>query len=313
MKQGFVTAVMADYSFEQVVDYASANGFECIEVACWPRGKAERRYAGVTHIDVEDLDDGKAEYIRDYCDRKGVEISALAYYPNTLDPDPERRRIYVGHLKKVISAAVKLEVGIVATFIGRVPYLSVSENLKIAEEVWRPLIRFAEEKKVKIAIENCPMLFTEDEWPGGQNLATSPAIWRKLFDMIPSPYFGLNFDPSHFVWQEMDYIKPIYEFKDKIFHVHYKDIKVNKAARDETGIMAPPLSYMTVCIPGHGDVDWAEYISALLEIDYQGAACIEIEDRAFEKSMADVEKALEISRRYLEQYIAFPEKGEKSA
>lgn len=310
MKQGFVTAVMDQSSFEDVVDFASANGFECIEVACWPKAKAERRYAGVTHIDVDQLDDKNTDYILDYCKRRKIQISALAYYPNILDPDLQKREFYTGHLKKVIAAAYKLGVDVVTTFIGRVPNLNVMKNLEIAEEVWRPLLEFAEELGVKIAIENCPMLFTEDEWPGGKNIATSPAIWRELFKRLPSPNLGLNYDPSHFIWQEMDYIKPIYEFRDKIFHVHYKDIKLNKEARSEVGILAAPLAYMTPRIPGHGDVDWGGYISALLEIGYQGCACIEIEDKSFESSQENIKNALNISRQYLKQFINYPEKAD---
>ena len=307
MKQGFVTAVMDQYSIEDVIDFAASNGFECIEAACWPKEKAERRYAGVTHIDVDKLDHESAEYILTYCRKRRIEISALAYYPNVLDPDLEKRAYCIEHLKKVIEAANILKVYMVTTFIGRVPDLNVMKNLEIAEEVWGPLLQFAEELGVKIAIENCPMLFTEDEWPGGKNIATSPVIWRELFHRLPSPNLGLNYDPSHFIWQEMDYIKPIYEFKDKIFHVHYKDIKLNKEARSEVGILAAPLSYMTPRIPGHGDVDWGGYISALLEIGYQGAACIEIEDKSFENRKENIENALKISRQYLKQFINYPE------
>lgn len=223
MKQGFITSVMADYSFEQVVDFASENGFECLEVACWPKGKAERKYAGVTHIDVSTLDSFKAEEILRYCKDRKVTISALAYYPNVLDEDDECRKKSIDHLMQVINAAAELKVNMVTTFIGRNQNLNVSDNLALAEKIWKPILNYAENRGVKIAIENCPMLFTEDEWPGGKNLAISPAIWRELFKRLPSDMLGLNFDPSHFIWQEMDYIKPLYEFKDKIFHVHYKD------------------------------------------------------------------------------------------
>lgn len=311
MKQGFITSVMADYSFEQVVDFASENGFECLEVACWPKGKAERKYAGVTHIDVSTLDSFKAEEILRYCKDRKVTISALAYYPNVLDEDDECRKKSIDHLMQVINAAAELKVNMVTTFIGRNQNLNVSDNLALAEKIWKPILNYAENRGVKIAIENCPMLFTEDEWPGGKNLAISPAIWRELFKRLPSDMLGLNFDPSHFIWQEMDYIKPLYEFKDKIFHVHYKDIKVNRDARNEVGILATPLLYMIPCIPGHGDVDWSEYIRVLLETGYKGAACIEIEDKSFENDKESIENSLKISRQYLKQFINFPEKGKK--
>ena len=254
MKLGFVSAILGDLSFEEMIDFAAENGFECVEVACWPKGKAERRYAGVTHINADEVDEAKAAYINDYCAKRGVEISALAYYPNTMDPDLEKRAVYIEHLKKLIKAAKLLGIGTVNTFIGRDPKKNVDENIEIFKEVWPPIIAFAEENGIRIGIENCPMLFTNDEWPGGENLMTTPAIWRRLFEIIPSRNFGLNYDPSHFVWQQIDYIRPIYEFKDRIFHVHYKDIKIYPEKLADVGIMATPLQYMSPKLPGLGDV-----------------------------------------------------------
>lgn len=303
MKMGFVSAILQDLSFEEMIDFASEQGFECVEVACWPKGKAERRYAGVTHINADELDDTKMAYIMDYCKKKNVEISSLAFYPNTLDPDLEKRQVAIDHIKKLIVASGKMGINLVTTFIGRIQDKTVEENLAEFEKVWKPIIALAEENKVKVAIENCPMLFGPDQWPGGQNLATTPAIWRKMFAMIPSDYFGLNYDPSHFVWQQMDYIKPIYEFKDKIFHVHYKDIKVYPDKLNDVGIMAYPLDYMSPKLPGLGDVDWGKYVSALTDIGYNGYTCLEIEDRAFESSLEDVKKSIILSKRYMSQFV----------
>ena len=216
MKLGFVSAILADFTFEEMIDCASEMGYQCVEVACWPQGKAERRYAGVSHINVDELSDEKAAYLQAYCREKNVEISSLAYYPNTLDPDLDKRAAAAEHLKKLIAASKKLGVNMVTTFIGRDQTKTVEENLELFEQVWKPLIALAEENQVKIGIENCPMLFDAGQWPGGQNLATTPKIWREMFSRIPSEYFGLNYDPSHFVWQRIDYLKPLYEFKDKI-------------------------------------------------------------------------------------------------
>ncbi|AQR97196.1 sugar phosphate isomerase/epimerase family protein [Clostridium saccharoperbutylacetonicum] len=303
MKLGFVSAILDTYTFEEMIDFASENDFECVEVACWPKGKAERRYAGVTHINVDELDDNKITYIKDYCSKKNVNLSSLAYYPNTLDPDLEKRETHVNHIKKLIVASNKLNIGVVTTFIGRDQNKTVEENLEIFKEVWTPIIKLAEENKVKVAIENCPMLFTNDQWPGGQNLATTPAIWRQMFSAIQSDYFGLNYDPSHFVWQQIDYIKPLYEFKDKIFHVHYKDIKVYKDKLDDVGIMATPLQYMSPKLPGLGDVNWGKYVSALTDIGYKGNTCIEIEDKAFEGSDEEIQNSLLLSQKYLKQFV----------
>lgn len=303
MKLGLVTSILDQSDFKEMIDIVAENGLDCVEVACWPAGKAERRYAGVSHIDTESLTQEKAAELNAYASSKGVEISALAYYPNPLDEDPEKRRLAIDHLYSVIDAASLLEVNLVTTFIGRMPSKTVSENLAEVAKVWTPIVKHAEQKNVKIAIENCPMLFTEDEWPGGQNLMTTPALFRKVFELLDSDHIGLNFDPSHFVWQQMDYIKPLYEFKDKLFHVHYKDIKVYPEKLADVGIMATPLQYMSPKLPGLGDVDWGKYVSALTDIGYAGYTCIEVEDKAFEKDYAAVKTSVRQSAHYLRNFV----------
>jgi len=303
MKLGFVSAILDGWTFEEMIDTASEMGYACVEVACWPVGKAERRYAGVSHINVDELDDAKVAYIKEYCAAKNVEISSLAFYPNTMDGNLEKREAAVEHLKKVICASAKLGVNMVTTFIGRDQYKSVEENLELVKEIWPPIIALAEEKGVKIGIENCPMLFGRDQWPGGQNLMTTPALWRKVFEILPSDNLGINYDPSHFVWQMIDYVKPLYEFKDKIFHVHYKDIKLYPDKLREVGVMAYPLDFMSPKLPGLGDVDWGKYVSALTDIGYDGYTCIEVEDRAFEGSKEKVLDSLRLSKRYMEQFV----------
>lgn len=305
MKLGFVSAILDTWTYEEMMDFASGHGFECVEVACWPQGKAERRYAGVSHIDAERVleDDAYAAHITDYSKEKGVQISSLAYYPNTMDGNLEKREAAVTHLKNLIQASHKLGVGMVTTFIGRDQTKTVEENLELVKEIWPPIIKLAEENDVKVAIENCPMLFGPDQWPGGQNLMTTPKIWRKVFEILGSDNLGINYDPSHFVWQMIDYIKPIYEFKDKIFHVHYKDIKVYPDRLDDCGIMAYPLDFMSPKLPGLGDVDWGKYVSALTDIGYDGCTCIEVEDKAFEGTKEKVEDSLVLSQRYLRNFV----------
>lgn len=303
MKLGFVSAILEDSSFEEVIDTANEYGFKCVEVACWPKGKAERRYAGVSHINVDNMSEEYITHIKEYCAGKNVEISSLAFYPNTMDGDLCKRNAAVEHLKKVIVASHKLGVNMVTTFIGRDQNKTVEENLELVKKIWPPIVELAEENDVKIAIENCPMLFGSDQWPGGQNLMTTPAIWSKIFEILPSKNLGLNYDPSHFVWQMIDYIKPIYDFKDKIFHVHFKDIKLNYDKLNQTGIMAYPLEYMSPKLPGLGDVDWGKYVSTLTDVGYNGYSCVEIEDKAFEGSMENKRKSLKLSKRYLEQFV----------
>lgn len=303
MKLGVVSAIYDGFTFEEMIDDVSANGCECVEVACWPQGKAERRYAGVSHIDVENTSEDYIKYVKEYCQSRNVEISSLAFYPNTMDGNLEKRQANIEHLKKVINMSALLGVNMVTTFIGRDQNKTVEENLEIFKEIWPPIIKFAEEKGVKIAIENCPMLFGADQWPGGQNLFTTPKLWRKMFEIIESDNFGINYDPSHFIWQQIDYIKPIYEFKDKIFHVHCKDIKLYKDRLNDVGVMAYPLEYMSPKLPGLGDVDWGKYISALTDIGYDSFVCIEVEDKAFESSKEKVLDSVKLSCRYMRQFV----------
>lgn len=303
MKLGFVSAILADLSFEEVIDFASQKGFSCVEVLCWPLGKAERRYAGVTHIDISELSDEKIAHIHKYLKNKGVEISALGYYPNPLDPDPQKREFYIEHIKKVIKAANKLGLKNMNTFIGRDKNKNVQDNFEMFKDIWPPIVKYAQEYNIKIGIENCPMLYTNDEWPGGNNLATTPDIWKRMFEEIPSENFGLNYDPSHLLWMQMDYIKPIYEFKDKLFHIHIKDAKVYKDKLDQVGVMAPPLEFHAPKLPGLGDIRWGEFISALHDIRYKGAVCIEVEDRAFEDTLEDRKDSVELSKKYISQFM----------
>jgi sugar phosphate isomerase/epimerase len=303
MKLGFVTAILPEYSFEQILSFAHKTGFSSVEVMCWPPGKAERRYAGVSHIDVTDLSMDSIEKIQDLLAIHQVSISGLGYYPNPLSPDRAEAEVAVTHLRKVIDAAEALGVGQVNSFVGRDPSLSVEANWPRFLDTWRPLVAHAEGKNVKIGIENCPMLFSNDEWPGGKNLATTPAIWRRMFSDIPSPNFGLNYDPSHMIWQQMDHLAPIAEFKDRIFHVHAKDARIDRQALDQNGVLSYPKLWHTPKIPGQGDVRWGSFFGALSDAGYHGHVAIEVEDKAFEGGLESRLDSLIISRRCLLNYI----------
>jgi sugar phosphate isomerase/epimerase len=302
MQLGFVSAILADLSLEEVLAFARDEGFDCVEVMCWPPGGADRRYAGVTHLDVTQLSDERVRQVRDLVGKYGVALSGLGYYPNPLDPDAGHRRIVAEHLKKVIDAAARLGLSVVNTFIGRDPNLSVEASWPRVREVWPELVRHAEAAKIKIGIENCPMLFSKDEWPGGKNLAVSPAIWKELFELLPSPNLGLNFDPSHLVWQHIDYVRCVRDFGNKIVHFHAKDTRIDSDRLYERGILG--LGWHTAKIPGLGDVDWGALFSALTDTGYDGPVCIEVEDRAYEGSLEARKRALRQSKRYLEQFMA---------
>jgi sugar phosphate isomerase/epimerase len=302
MKLGFVSAILPEYTLEQVLSFAAQAGFSSVELMCWPPGKSERRYAGVTHLDAVNLAAEGVKHVHDLLAKHHVAISGLGYYPNPLSSEAREAEVAIAHLRTVIDAASALGVGVVNTFVGRDPALSVEGNWPRFLEVWRPIIAHAEKKGVKIGIENCPMLFTADEWPGGKNLATSPAVWRRMFHDIPSRNFGLNFDPSHFVWQQMDYVAPLVEFKDRIFHIHAKDARIDSAALDQYGVLSYPKLWHTPKIPGLGDVRWGAFFAALCDAGYDGHVAIEVEDRAFEGSLESRLDSLTISRRYLLQY-----------
>ena len=303
MKLGFVSAILADLPLEDVVAIAAAEGFACVELMCWPKGKAERRYAGVTHVDVEDFDQARADGVNQLISDAGIEISGLGYYPNPLAPAADEAAVAVAHIRKVIEAAQMLGIDVVNTFVGRDWTRTIDDNWPRFLEVWQPLIRFAEDHDVRIGIENCPMLFTDDEWPGGKNLAHSPAVWRRMFGDIPSRNFGLNYDPSHLIWQQMDYLRPIREFAERIFHVHAKDAKLQREKLDQEGILATPLKWHIPKLPGLGDLQWGPVVSALTDVGYQGPVCIEVEDRAFETDLQRRKLALRLSQRFLTQYI----------
>lgn len=303
MQLGFVSAILPELSLAEVAGFAKSEGFDCVELMCWPPGKAERRYAGVTHVDVTDLGTAGVTGIGDLMASSGVSISGLGYYPNPLAPDAEEAKVYVDHLKKVICAAELLGVRLVNTFIGRDWTRSVADNWPRFREVWKPLVQFATDHGVRIGIENCPMYFTRDEWPGGKNLAHCPAVWRRMFEEIPAANFGLNFDPSHLVWQQIDYLKPLAEFAGRIFHVHAKDVRIDRDRLDDVGILATPLEYHRPKLPGLGEVDWKNFLSALGELRYDGPVCIEVEDRDFEATLDLRKNALRQSRSYLRQFI----------
>ena len=303
MKLGLVSAILPDLTFEEVVDYASSVGFECLEVCCWPKGKAVRRYAGITHIDLEGLTPEKIAYYRDYAKKRGVSISSLGYYPNPLDADKEASNTAVDHIKRLIGVSAEMGVGMVTTFIGKDKNKTVEENLELFKKVWTPIIKHAEEKKVKIAIENCPMLYTANEWPGGNNLACTPDIWRQMFSLVPSKNFGLNYDPSHLYLIGASAVKPLYEFKNRIFHVHFKDIKIYQDKLDEYGHFSYPALWHSPKLPGLGSVDFSAFCSALYDIRYKGPACIEVEDKAFEGNLALVKRGIEQSYGYMRQYV----------
>lgn len=304
MKLGFVSAILPELSLEEVLRTASELGYSCVELMCWPVGLADRRYAGVTHIDTARLDAAEVGRIHELLARYRVSISGLGYYPNPLSPVEKTAQAAVAQIHSVIDAAGALGVGVVNTFVGRDPRRTIESQWPDFLETWKPIIAHAEATQVRVGIENCPMSFGEDEWPGGHNLAISPAIWRRMYTDIPSLSWGLNFDPSHFVLQMMDYVSVLSEFKDRLVHVHAKDVRIDRDKLNEHGVFSYPKLWHSPKLPGMGDVQWGMFLGALADTGYDGPLVVEVEDRAFEGSLAQRIDSLRISHRYLSQFVA---------
>jgi sugar phosphate isomerase/epimerase len=304
MKLGLLTAAFPETPLAEVADWSAANGFSMLEVACWPRGEgATRRYSGVSHIDCANLSDGEAkDLVADLADR-GIEVSALGYYPNHLHPDPEHRAEVNGHLKHVIAAAAKMNVPMVNTFIGADQHKTPKENFAAFTTVWPDLVRVAADHGVKIAIENCPMIFSDDEWPGGQNLMYAPAMWREVFDYLDGDTLGLNLDPSHLVWQMIDYERVVREFAGRIYHVHAKDMEIDRNGLYEHGVMSAGIGWQVPRLPGLGEIRWDRFISALYKAGYNYAVVVEHEDRRFEGSDDKVKAGFLLARNAVAPYI----------
>lgn len=303
MKLGIQSAILDGMTWQEVIDFAAENNFSCVEMMCWPPGKAERKYAGVTHIDVVNFDEQKAAEINAYCNARKVEISALGYYPNALCPDQEEAQVYIDHILKVIDAAAMLGLNTICTFIGNDWNKNVDDNWPRMVEVWTPILEHAKSKNIKIGIENCAMFFTDDEWPAGKNIAYSPKIWRRLFAEFEGYELGLNYDPSHLVWMQMDHEKPWDEFASRCYHAHAKDVTVHQDKLDDVGTMANPLEYHTPRIPGRGDIDWDRYIQKMKEANFIGAFCIEVEDADYEESLERRKQSLIDAGNHLRPFV----------
>ena len=301
MKLGLMTAAFPRMSLEQVAAWSAGNGFEMIEVACWPSAGGERRrYAGVCHIDVESLD---VDRVHGVLERYGLEISSLAYYPNNLHADPVERKAANDHLKKVVVAAQKLGVPIVGTFVGRDRAKNVPDSFKEFKKVWPRLVSYAEDREVTIAIENCPMIFSNDEWPGGHNLASTPAAWDEMFSIVPSKRFGLNLDPSHLVWLMIDYERVVCDYASRIVHVHAKDLEIDRDGLYRHGTLSLGMGWQVPRLPGLGEVRWDRFIAALYRAGYDDVVSIEHEDRSFERTEALVKRGFLLSRDVLRPYL----------
>jgi sugar phosphate isomerase/epimerase len=303
MKLGFLTAPFPDLPLDEVAAWAGANGFESLEIACWPPSKGpSRRYAGTSHIDVTDLSDARAGEIVDEVASHGLSISGLGFYPNPMHPDRETREAAIAHQKLVIEAAAKMNVPFFNTFMGGDPSLDVDANWERALEIWPPIVEHARAHGVRITIENCPMIFSRDEWPAGNNIAWSPYIWRRIIDQWGDTV-GLNYDPSHLVWLMIDQERFIREFGSHIWHAQAKDVEIDRDGLYERGSLSGGIGWQIPRLPGLGEANWGRIFAALYRAGYDGDIIIEHEDRDFEGTDALVKRGFLLARDILRPYI----------
>ncbi|HEV7254334.1 MAG TPA: sugar phosphate isomerase/epimerase [Mesorhizobium sp.] len=303
MKLGILTAPFPDAPLMAVADWAAKSGFEALEIACWPRvSGATRRYAGTSHFDVANLSASQAKELVAALTEKNIAVSGLGYYPNPLHPDLGHRQAVIDHLKLVIAAAGRMGVAVVNTFCGGDASRHVDANWEEATQVWPDIIAHARDNGVKIAFENCPMIFSHDEWPGGHNIAYSPYVWRRIIDAWGGDV-GMNYDPSHLVWQMIDQARFIREFGPHMLHVHAKDLMIDRDGLYERGILSLGMGWQIPRMPGLGEVDWSTIFSGLYRAGYDGAVVIEHEDRRFEGTDEKIKRGFLLARDILRPFI----------
>jgi len=302
MKLGFLTAPFPETPLMDVADWAAGNGFEVLEIACWPRSTGPtRRYAGTSHIDVVNASEQELRDLRSEIEGKGLSISGLGYYPNPLHPDPATRRQMIDHVKAVIVAAGRMGIPFMNTFMGGDAQKTTDENWDEALKVWPDIVKHAQDNGVRLTIENCPMIFSRNEWPAGNNIAWSPYIWRRIIEQWGGT-IGLNYDPSHLVWLMIDQERFIREFGPHILHFQAKDVLIDRDGLYERGSLSSGIGWQIPRLPGLGEAPWSKIFAALYRAGYAGDCIIEHEDRDFEGTDELIKRGFLLARNVLRPY-----------
>ncbi|KPC64354.1 sugar phosphate isomerase/epimerase family protein [Streptomyces chattanoogensis] len=334
MKLGFLTACLPSLSLDEIAAWAAEHDYQALEVATWPATGS--RDSAAAHLDVARFGEADADRVRALFDRHGLELSAFAYYENNLHPDEHRRTEIAAHLRHNIDAASLLGVPYVGTFVGRDPGRTVKENIALAEKELPQLVDYANERGVKIIIENCLMAgWHPDGYPG--NLAYSPELWEWMFSLG----LYLNYNPSHLIWQGIDPVEALRPYVDHIPHARAKDTQIDPVRRNRHGIFGksierddpwdgswwphriPRLSdidWRSIAgslewddpwdngwwrhrIPGLGDIDWRCIVDTLYEGGFTGVFSVEHEDPVWSGDEQKAKDGLRIAHRTLRPLI----------
>jgi sugar phosphate isomerase/epimerase len=300
MHTGFLTNCLHHRRLPEIIEWAGAAGFSSVEIACWPHDPNPVDPS----LDVVDFTQQQANDLLALGRANNISFSCLTYCCNTIDGDPAKRGEYVSHLTRVIDAAQLLGVNNVSTFIGRDPLKTQQENFDEMVVVFGLLLDYAEPRGVRIAIENCPMPGWQFEGLPG-NLAYSPSIWDEMFARLPNANFGLNLDPSHLIWLDVDAYAAVEKYASRIFHTHAKDTSIDRAKRDyySTG-NAGWNTWWQYRLPGNGLFDWKRWAQVLRANGYDGALSIEHEDPDYEHTEELVKEGLLIGNKNLMEAIA---------
>ena len=302
MKLGFVSAILDGWSFEEMIDTARDLGFSCVEAACWPSGKAERRYAGVSHIDVDGLTDEKSAYILGYCKERGVELSSLAFYPNTMDEDLEKRAANIAHLKRSSWPARSWAwVWSPPSWAGP-PTRPWRKTWSCSGRSGPPSSPLPRSTTSRWPSRTAPCGSTPPTGPAARTSSPPPTSGAGALKSSPAPASASTTIPATSSGSRWTTSAPV-----RVQGPHLpRPLQGHQALPREAGPGGRhglPLQYMEPKLPGLGDVNWAKYVSALTDIGYSGYTCIEVEDRAFEGSRERILDSLRLSKRYLEQFV----------
>ena len=254
MKIGFYTAVFGDQPLEMAAAWAADAGFDALELD-----------AG-RHIGDPARAGEAIELVRGH----GLEVCTLTYFGSLMEPDPAARARNHAAIAALIDAAVEHGVPLVCTFPGRDPGLAEEENYRQLAGYYRPLAQRAARGDVQVILEN---------WPGPRvdYLATTPAGWARLFELAPEPNLGLNFDPSHLIWQGIEIEAALRGVAARVFLAHAKDTEIFADRLQQAGYFGS--GWWTYRLPGHGRIDWRRWLSQLRSAGFDGVVSIEHEDR----------------------------------